>query len=311
MQFAVWPKRYLNLIVNQRFTVRALDASGTRRQNVALHLSLNAPGCRIGGCNVVDSHKPLTRRLCALSECDGDTVDDIEAMQTLLEVRRGGSEICHQGSRTRRAFAVVSGWLLRTRILSDGRRQVLGFVLPGDVINLAWHSNPVVPCNIECLTDATIVDIGALREHVMRAPFNDPVCAAVRSSLAMDDAAMLSSVSRLARQSAYERLALLLLDLRFRLSLVSLADATSFHMPVTQQVLSDALGLSIVHVNRTLMQLRRDGFVQTQQRMLMLPDPEALARLVDYAEPAITDRELPVSTPSNTVRFPRLVSATA
>ena len=114
-----------------------------------------------------------------------------------------------------------------------------------------------------------------------------------------------ANVSRLARQSAYERLGLLFLDLHYRLNMVGLADPTSFPMPLTQQVLSDALGLSIVHVNRTLKQLRTDGLVERAHKRVILPDPEALARAVDHAIPPFAatrgGKGLPASAPRPTL----------
>jgi CRP-like cAMP-binding protein len=181
-------------------------------------------------------------------------------------------------------------------VLSDGRRQVLGFFLPGDTINFALHDDPVAPCTVECLTDVTVADIEPLRRHVANAMWKDAVSVAVRATIAMDEVITLASIGRLARQSAYERLALLLLELRHRLSLVYLSDMHSFHLPVTQQVLSEALGLSVVHVNRTLMQLRRDGLVDRRERMLTIPDPEALAALVDFVGPTLGPPARPVDT---------------
>ena len=232
-------------------------------------------------------YKPYTVRVGALSDCTTDVLGHIEDAHAPVEVKRGGTELCTAGTQIRRPFAVVSGWLLRTRLLLDGRRQVLGFYLPGDTVHLDLHEDPVAPCTVECLTDVTLADIEPLRRHIMNARFSDPVSAAVRSTLAMDEVIALANISRLARQSAYERVALLLLELHHRLSTVRLSSADGFHLPVTQQVLSDALGLSVVHVNRTLMQLKRDGLVDRQQRNLTLPDLEALAALVDFTRPSI------------------------
>lgn len=235
--------------------------------------------------NSNQSLAPLMMRLRALSEFDLDEEADLESLTGRAEFRRAGTSLVDEGTEMRRSFAVVSGWLLRTRLLSDGRRQILGCYLPGDLVNFALHPDPVVACDVECLTDTMLADVTALRRHVIASDDTDRLTRAVLLSLAFDEALALANVSRLARQSAYERLGLLFLDLHLRLSMVGLADQNSFPMPLTQQVLSDALGLSIVHVNRTLKQLRTDGLVDRAHKRVILPDIEALARTVDHAIP--------------------------
>lgn len=239
--------------------------------------------------NSSQSLAPLMMRLKALTDLDLEDEHELEMLTGRAEFRRAGINLADAGTEVRRSFLVVSGWLLRTRLLSDGRRQVLGCYLPGDLVNFALHADPVVPYDIECLTDVMLADATPLRRHVAASDDDaDRVSRAVRLSLALDEMLALANVSRLARQSAYERLGLLFLDLRFRLGIVGLADETSFPMPLTQQVLSDALGLSIVHVNRTLKQLRTDGLVDRAHKRIILPDPEALARIVDHAVPPFT-----------------------
>jgi CRP-like cAMP-binding protein len=231
------------------------------------------------------SLQPLLLRLSALMEFEAEDEAELEGLVGRAEFRRAGTSLAAEASEMRRAYVVVSGWLLRTRLLSDGRRQVLGCHVAGDLVNFALHPDPLVACDIECLTDVSLLDATALRRHVASADDSDRLCRAIRLSLALDEALALANMSRLARQSAYERLGLLFLDLHYRLGMVGLADATSFPMPLTQQVLSDALGLSIVHVNRTLKQLRTDRLVERAHKRVILPDPEALARAVDHAIP--------------------------
>nr|WP_281372616.1 helix-turn-helix domain-containing protein [Phenylobacterium haematophilum] len=90
---------------------------------------------------------------------------------------------------------------------------------------------------------------------------------------------------RLGRQTAYERLCHLLLEIRDRLLLVGMASETHFAMPMTQETLADATGLSIVHVNRILQQLRRERLLELQAGKAHLRDPAALAAIADYKAP--------------------------
>lgn len=232
---------------------------------------------------------PLAHRIRTLTRCDTATLDMIQHLHGREEKFSRGSEVFVAGVVAQRPLVVMSGWLMRTHILSDGRRQILGYLLPGDFMNFSLRSAAVPSfSSVECITDVVVADMTPLRRYVTEAADDDPVLVAIWTILALDEAMLLNSVARLTRQSAYERLAHLLLDLRYRLSLVGHADATSFDMRVSQQVLGDALGLSVVHVNRILMQLRREGLLERTKKKIALPFPEQLSRLVDHSIPRVS-----------------------
>jgi CRP-like cAMP-binding protein len=93
--------------------------------------------------------------------------------------------------------------------------------------------------------------------------------------------------------SARQRVAHFLLELLTRLQVIGLADEHSFRMPVTQELIGDALGLSVPHVNRTLRQLRQDEFVRIEKHMVILQDAEALAALADFEKSYLSLFRLP------------------
>ena len=84
------------------------------------------------------------------------------------------------------------------------------------------------------------------------------------------------------RRSAIERVAHFLLELLTRLQAIGLADERSYRMPLTQELISDALGLSVPHVNRTLRRLREDALVSVEGQIVVIEDFEALAALADF-----------------------------
>ena len=84
------------------------------------------------------------------------------------------------------------------------------------------------------------------------------------------------------RRSSVERVAHFLLELLMRLQAIGLADASSYRMPLTQELIADALGLSLQHVNRTLRQLREEGFLSIEGQRIVIRDVEALAALADF-----------------------------
>ena len=239
-----------------------------------------------------DELYPLTRRIQSLIGPDDDVHQLFQDFHGRRETFARKTEFCVAGATRPRAGIVVSGWMLRTHLLNDGRRQVLGYVLPGDLVNFSLHSAVPSFCDVECVTDVVIADASALRRHVLTETGSDPVTSAIWLLLALDETIAMNAVARLTRQSAYERLGHFLLDLRYRLALIGASDDGSFDLPLTQQSMGEALALSVVHVNRVLMQLRRDGMVERTRKRIQLPDPDQLARRVDYSAPHIVPRNV-------------------
>lgn len=182
-------------------------------------------------------------------------------------------ELQVEGHAIREPLLVLKGWAARIRILSDGRRQITNFTLPGDLVGLYGHDRPVASSTIVALTPVMVcaapdaADLPALAQ-------------AYAVSAAHDEAYLLAQIARLGRLNAHERIADLLLELLDRLTLAGLADAGRFGLPLTQETLADALGLTAVHVNRMLQQARRAGELSWQAKEMVIHDPVALARQV-------------------------------
>lgn len=171
------------------------------------------------------------------------------------------------GQRTNGPLIVLEGWLGRVKLFSDGRRQILSFLVPGDVIQEPRTVHPVAPSTITALCDALLcpAPAAAAEEEGLREAY--------AVSAALDETYLLRQIARLGRMSAYERIHDWLLEMHERLMLARRAGPDSFAMPLTQETLADALGLTSVHVNRTLQSMRRDdvlewrgGVVRLKQR---------------------------------------------
>jgi CRP-like cAMP-binding protein len=169
---------------------------------------------------------------------------------------------------------VLSGWVAEARVISDGRRQITVIRLPGDLIDLAACRR--LGLNVTGLTRFQTADGSGLAAAIAA----DPASHACEQAGAQQ--AHVDQITRLGRLSAYERTSHLLLELHERLLTVGLAGPGSFHMPLTQEVLADVLGLSIVHVNRTMQQLRRDGLISYRSSQVSLLQRERLAGIGGY-----------------------------
>ncbi|MEJ0059028.1 MAG: helix-turn-helix domain-containing protein [Terricaulis sp.] len=179
---------------------------------------------------------------------------------------------------------LISGWACRYRMLSDGRRQIFAVVLPGDSIGLSERGRPLGQCGVITMTPCRT--IGASSFLMASAnPAHNALKRAQEAASALEASFLLDQIVRLGRQTAMERLAHLLLELQWRLAQVGLTHERQFPLPLTQEVLADTTGLSIVHVNRTLQQMRRERLIELRHSMVTLLEPEQLARIADYRAP--------------------------
>jgi CRP-like cAMP-binding protein len=224
------------------------------------------------------------RALVALSEAEQDLLRNLSDRR---ERHVAGEELVADGQTGRRARLVVSGWACHQRVLPDGRRQIFGFLLPGDGFNICERPAPPALASTVALTALETVDAEPLLEaaHSGQAP---GLARAFTLAAQLDQALLLDHMVRLGRQTAYERVAHFLLELQRRLEIAGLGDNQRFPLPLTQEILADALGLSIVHVNRTLQQLRRERLIELRSGVAILLQPDLLASVSDYRPVAVT-----------------------
>lgn len=175
-----------------------------------------------------------------------------------------------------RAWLIVAGWAARSRVLADGRRQIGRLLLPGDVAGLA-HLGAGARLGLLALTETVVADFTLVRAAV-EAGKSRGLARAWAELQRAEQAGALAQIMRLGRLSAYERTGDLLLELYERLAAAGLVQGSSMPMPLTQEVLADCLGLSVVHLNRMVQQLRRNQLITAEARRVEFPD---LARLAE------------------------------
>jgi CRP-like cAMP-binding protein len=183
------------------------------------------------------------------------------------------------------AHLVLEGWLVRSVMLPDGRRQILEFLVPGDLVGPVPRSRETLAQDLSNLTPARVSvlsldQLGSLRKG------RPDIAFALIAAASKGGERLADQVLRLGRLGAYERTAHLLLELLFRLQRAGLAGETSYPLPVTQEELADALGLSSVHLNRVIRAMTADGLVEIHGRaartLVTVRDPERLADIAMY-----------------------------
>lgn len=223
----------------------------------------------------VKNSEILARRLSSMRGRVGGEVLETLSLDADRRDYTSGQAIFDEASDLRDVKVLVSGIAGEARVLADGRRQILALRFPGD--SLAPNPSEV----LIALTRVRVADGAGLMTCLAdsSADFQGLRRAWIAASRT-DQAILRDQVVRLGRMSAFERMAHMLLEVHERLAQVGLASETSFHLPLTQEMVGDVIGLSVVHLNRTLQSLRRDGLIVSRQGYVTLVDR---ARLVDIA----------------------------
>jgi len=177
---------------------------------------------------------------------------------------------------------VAAGWTYRQRVLADGRRQVFGFGVPGDLVAVCAPYGDHASFSVFAVTPVVTVIAVPLFRFLLKAEEPGTPMRLYSTFMNHEREMLLNQVTRLGRQTAIERIAHFLMELHHRLETVNLAANYSFSMPLTQELLADALGLSVVHVNRILQQLRRQKLLQVNGGAVVLLKPETLRAIGEF-----------------------------
>lgn len=222
---------------------------------------------------------PLVRKLgtfVALSDVE------LSVIETLHKRRRtfvAGRDLVHQGQSDQAAYILASGWACSYKILPDGERQIIDFQIPGDFLGLRSVLLHMSDHSIEPITDIEVseVMVGDLLDAFGKTP---RLAMAVLWAASRDEAMVVEHLVDIGRRTAIERMAHFLLELGSRLALVGMGSKSGYQCPLTQYLMADALGLSAVHVNRVLRQLREEGMVSFRDGLVVF---ENYNKLVDFA----------------------------
>lgn len=184
-------------------------------------------------------------------------------------------DLIREGDEPKTVRLILSGWACRYKSLPDGRRQVVGFFVPGDFCDLNVYILKEMDHSIGAITRVNYAQIAP--DEMDRLMVGRPrIAQALLWHELVSAAVQREWLLNIGQRSAYERISHLLVELFLRLRTVGLADDKGCELPLTQTDIADATGLTSVHVNRTLQDLRRDGLIVLAQRRLTIPDLHAL-----------------------------------
>jgi len=235
---------------------------------------------------------------CALRPCGNFKPVTPKELAIINEMKKqhvalsAGAEIVRAGEDSPQLYTLYSGWAFRFKALPDGRRQILNFLLPGDLLGLQAAMFDAALHGIEALTDVQLCvlprrDVWTLFGNMPGLAF-DVTWLGSREESIVDE-----NLASVGRRNAAERVAALIVTLYKRSKLLGLVDGDdSFAFPPTQQHLADALGLSLVHTNKTLAKLKRMGMFTTRNGTMTLVNPRVLERVALYFDEEVPQRPL-------------------
>lgn len=216
--------------------------------------------------------------------------EDIGAIEQLCRHRRSmasGATLVHEGVRLCSMFVILTGVAYRYRFLADGRRQIFGYLLPGDVCDSDFLIADRCDHTICLLTDAevAVIPITELETAIRRFPRIGHALMHIGQG---DGALLRGWLLNVGQRHALQRIANFLCEMSAQLYSGTLGPGSSLPMPLTQHELADTMGLTVVHVNRCLQRLRDDGLIAWHRKRVTIIDRDRLLHVAGSEEPLLT-----------------------
>jgi CRP-like cAMP-binding protein len=201
--------------------------------------------------------------------------DALAAVPMSVEEFRADQDIVREGDRPTRCFVLLRGVVCSYKLVAAGERQILCFYLAGDVPDLQSLHLPVLDNTFATITPASLgfIEHTALRELCAAFP---RITAALWRETLVEAAIFRAWLTNIGRREAYSRIAHLCCEIFAKSEAVGLTEGGSCEFPITQQEIADALGLSTVHVNRSLQELRAQGLISLSRGVLTVLDRRRL-----------------------------------
>lgn len=224
----------------------------------------------------------LARKLENFSPVKDDDRRAIESLFTLEKRYDAGRDIVREGSVPPAVFTIVEGMACRYRLLADGRRQIMSFLLPGDLCDLHVFVLKAMDHSIAALAPTSIAS--AARDRIIDLLVYHPrISAGLWWNEMQEHAILRERIVGLGRLDAAGRVAYLLCELYWRFQAIGMVRDRCFALPLTQVDLADALGLTPIHVNRILQRLRQQELVVIGRRSVTIQNLDRLQEVAGFS----------------------------
>lgn len=211
---------------------------------------------------------------------------DVAALEhaTLLPRKHSARhDLIREGDRPGPVFVILDGWAFRYKILPNGSRQIMAFLMPGDCCDLNIGMLAEMDHGIQTATVARVAMIS--RTEMDQLMVNYPnVARAMYIAQLTDEGTLRAWIVSMGRRTSRERVAHLMCELYVRARFITPVSEDELALPLSQIVLADALGMTPVHINRVLKDLRLSGAMDLRRGMLVISDPSTLVQIAGFDE---------------------------
>ncbi|WP_445619851.1 Crp/Fnr family transcriptional regulator [Kushneria sp. Sum13] len=224
---------------------------------------------------------PLLEKLKHYTDLEKREVRMLRAAPTREKRLENGDYIIKEGENPPAVHLIIDGWACRCKMLSDGREQVMGYLIKGDLCDLHVTLLSRMDHSIRAITTTTV---GMVPEESINRIIEDfpRLARALFWSLMVDEAVARHWILNIGLRSAEARVAHLFCELLVRFQIAGLIQGNTLEMPMTQANLGEALSLTPVHINRVLQRLRQKGLIALARKELTVIDPEGLKEVAEF-----------------------------
>jgi CRP-like cAMP-binding protein len=226
-------------------------------------------------------YNPLIRKLDSIFTLSDDERQALLTLPMQVMVIKDGQDIVREGDRPTRSCLILSGFACAYKITGGGKRQIVSFTIAGDIPDLQSLHLKTLDTSVATISTCRV---GFIPHEALWAlcQAHPRIAAAFWRETLVDASIFREWVTNVGRREGYQRIAHVLCELLTRLRAVGLAEDHTFDLPITQAEFADAAGLTTVHVNRMMQQLRADGLIVTQGTRLTVPDWEKLKEAGEF-----------------------------
>lgn len=190
-------------------------------------------------------------------------------------------DLIREGDRPTSVFVMLSGWACRYKILPEGGRQIVAFLMPGDTCDMHVAVLAEMDHSIQTLTPSHVamIERAQIQEMIATRPL---IAQAMWSAQLIDEGTLRAWIVSMGRRSSVARVAHLMCELFIRATNIGLVHRDELELPLTQIVLADALGMTPVHISRVFRNLRLSKAMELKERTLIIRDPSQLAAIAGF-----------------------------
>ena len=224
---------------------------------------------------------PLVRHLRTRSPLSDEDERALNNLPHQVRVLRAGQYVIREGDRPRFCCALLSGFVVRSKIVGSGLRQIVGVHVPGDLVDLQNAFLSISDHDVQTLTNSSIayIPVEAIEQIASE---SSNLARALWIETLVDGSIFREWVANVGRRDARQRIAHILCEFAIRLEAIRTGEQRNYEFPMSQEQLADAVGLTPVHVNRTLRGFDAEGLIERTHRSIIIQNWRELAAIGDF-----------------------------